>query len=277
MRSTALLALAAALAGCHGASAPPDDPVDLVAAATAAQQPAGQTDVIASAKQVAELFVAEDPTIDPTQTAGRNGDLVAARLTARTAGCAQAMISHTAGDPTVTVDFGMGCTFGPLTVSGQVAATLSKVGSAIQVAFTFTGFQVNQLDLTGTLTASTSDGANFGYSGALTSSSTAWMFTGTIAVDPSGFTIDGMNTTSGESGMIVYTLDQVHHTNGACYADAGKITFMTDAMTVSGKSVTVGEVVTFDAQTPSTGQATLVIGSSSTMVTLPAYGTCPHP
>jgi hypothetical protein len=75
---------------------------------------------------------------------------------------------------------------------------------------------------------------------------------------------------------MTYTATGLHHTFGACYADAGTLSFENTVATKRDASVTVTETLTFASTTPSTGQAQATIDGVTSTVTLPTYGTCPH-
>jgi hypothetical protein len=222
-----------------------------------------------------ELGVHEDPTIDPTKGAGANADAIAAQLTASVTPCANAKITHAPNTTMLAVDFGAGCTLPHVgAVSGSVSVTVST-GAGVTIAFTFDDLTVAGLSVSGTASETTTNGTSYSANVSLTTSSGALTFQGVAAIDAngSGVTLNGKASVQGQN----YTVTNVHHTFGGCYADAGTLQVANKPVTSrSGKATTVNESITFASTTPSTGRASLTIGSQSMTVTLPTYGTCPH-
>jgi hypothetical protein len=228
-----------------------------------------------SAKLVTELFVQEDPTIDVSSTIGQNADAVATQVKTATAGCTSATIAHTAGTPEVTVSFGTSCVINGNTLSGSVSAAVSGGSGTIAVTFTFTSLVVNSVSVNGTAKVTTSNGTTYASALDLTTTKMHMTFTGSLAADVTGkaITMNGSGTylATGSSSTLAFTTAGLHHTIGACYADAGTLSFSKP----SGRA-TVTETITFGSTTPSTGQAQITVGGKTSTTTLPAYGTCPH-
>lgn len=236
-----------------------------------------QPTALASAKAVAGLFVKEDPTIDTAKSAGDNADAIAQELAKSTNTCAQVKITHEAGSVTVSADFGTtGCSIGSVgTVTGKVTVTVGATSGTVKLAFTFENVAVKGFTLNGTFEASTKNGTDYTFHTALTLNDKAFTFDGTMNVDPSAkaVTIDGTGTTSSASAES-YELKGVHHVYESCYADAGSIAITQTTKTKLGKSVSVTETITFNADTPKTGKATLTVGGQTSPITLPSYGAC---
>jgi hypothetical protein len=261
-----------AMVGCGGAAGGVDS-----AAAAADVAPHGTSVmVIGAAKAVSSLFVQEDPTLDPTKSAGQNADAVAMQL--RGSACASANVTHTLGMTTVSVDFGTGCTVNHVgTISGMVSATVSKSSGDVSVALTFTSLTVNGTGLDGSFSVTTTTGTSFTATADLTSTTEHVQFSGTAVLDSAGtgVTLDGTGMSqSGSAAAVSYTAAGVHHTFQTCYADAGTLTVMTISTTKSGKAVAVTDVITFDSNTPTTGQVSVTVNGVPEIATLPAFGTC---
>jgi hypothetical protein len=259
--------------------AAPADDIDLDAESANVAAHGESATSTASAKATTELFVHEDPTLDMTKSAGQNADAVAAQLTTSVAPCANAKVTHTTGNVGVSVTFGTDCTIGGVAYSGTVAATLSGGATGLTVAFTFTNLDVNGTTMNGTASETTTDATTFSSSVDLTIDTTHVTYKGSLALDSNdlGVTLNGSGTyQKGSEPSTNYSASGVHHTFGACYADAGSMSYTTTTIGKSGKSYSVIETITFSSTTPSTGKASATIGSTATTVTLPTYGTCPH-
>jgi hypothetical protein len=271
---------AALLCACGGADpSSADDTVDLSTESSHLETTGASATSAAHAKGVAELFVQEDPTIDPTLSAADN----AARVQAQALGslrtyCPNATV--TLANTTVTVDFGANCTLPSIgTIAGVVSAQVSEPAAhTVQILFTFTGLSVNARTLDGTLSVSTTNGTSYTGAAHLTSQGGTADFPAiTLALDTDGkgVTLSGGGTVSSSSASTQVSFASVHHSFGACYADAGSITLAKTTVTKRGKSVTVTETVTFLATTPATGQVEVQIGTGTpATVQLPAYGRC---
>jgi hypothetical protein len=266
------------LSACSSSSstaADADGGVDVLAETTDTATRADVDTTSTSAKSVTELFVHEDPTIDVSSTIGKNADAVATQVKTATAGCPSATITHTAGTPDVAVSFGASCVINGNTLSGSASAAVSGGSGTITVTFTFTSLVVNSLSLNGTAKVTTSDGTTYASALDLTTTKMHMTFSGTLAADATGkaITMNGSGTyvATGSASTLAFTTAGLHHTIGACYADAGTLSFSKP----SGRA-TVTETITFGPTTPSTGQAQVTIGGKTSTTTLPAYGTCPH-
>jgi len=271
-----------------GDASPPLDEdasdIDVPAAASDTATRGTSTTSLADAKAVSELFVQEDPTINPANTAGQNADAIAAQLTSKLAGdggtCAGGQISHVTGGITVSVAFGTGCSIPSLglTLSGSASATVTKAAGSVNIAFTFTNLDVNGLTLDGAASESTADGTTFTSRIDVTESTHHVVFDGTATLDANaaGVTLTGGGTyQDGIAPSVTYEAASVHHTFGACYADAGTLSFVSTLVSKRDATVSVEETLTFSSTTPSTGQAVVVIDGVSSTETLPTYGSCP--
>lgn len=281
-RFSVVALVAGGLAACGSDSsedsASTDDSVNLSPELTDASERGVSSTDVSSAKLTMEVFVQEDPTLDVSKDTGANADSVAAQATTALAGCASAKVTHASGTATVAVDFGENCTIQGVTFAGQASATIAAGSGQVSVSFTFTSLSVSGHTLSGSATATTSNATTFTTTADLTSGTRHVTFQGSASTDPSGVLINGSGTLqSGSSAALPFTIDAVHRTRGACYADAGSITTTKTATTHSGKSRQVKQVIAFDANTPSTGQVTVTVESVSSKATLPAYGSCPHP
>jgi hypothetical protein len=277
VRASSLLALLL-LSACSSSSSTPADAdagVDVPAETTDTASRADVDTTATSAKSVTELFVQEDPTINVSSTIGQNADAVATQVKTATAGCTSATITHTAGTPDVTVSFGTSCVINGNTLSGSASAAVSGGSGTITVAFTFTSLVVNSVSVNGTAKVTTTNGTTYASALDLTTTKMHMTFNGTLAADASGkaITMNGSGTylATGSTSTLAFTTAGLHHTIGACYADAGTLSFSKP----SGRA-TVTETITFSSTTPSTGQAQVTVGGKTSTTTLPAYGTCPH-
>jgi hypothetical protein len=261
----------AVLMGCSSSGA--STMIDISAEARDAAAQAAAPTLLAGAKGVQALFVQEDPTVDINKTAGQNADKMAAQVMAKVTPCAGAQVTHAAGDAGVTVDFGTGCqVVGTGTLEGHVTTTVTKMGTTVVVNYMFTGVSVNGNSLDGTAIASTSDGMTYASTFDLTSGIKRVTFSGTATIDANGRGV----TLSGTGGQPVsYVLAGVHHVFGACYADAGTMSYRTSE-TVNGHVVAVSKAIVFATTTPASGIVMVTVNSVGSTQMLPPYGTCPH-
>jgi hypothetical protein len=239
---------------------------------------------ISDTKSVRELFVEEDPTIDPTKTAAQNADAIVAQLESVLGGdgggCAGAQITHATGSVVVSVVFGTGCTVSSLglTVAGSTSASVSVGAGTVTVAFNFTNLSVNGRTIDGTASESTSNGSTYLSQVDVTDGSQKITFDGTEVPDSSehGMTLSGTGTyQDGSATALDFTANGVHLTFGACYADAGTLSFQESVRNKRDAAVSVTETITFESATPTTGQAEVTVEGQTTTTTLPAYGSCP--
>lgn len=273
MKNAVLLAVVLAACGGNDSNG---DPVDTDAEVAATAQHGSISGMIGSAKGISSLFVAEDPTLDPSKSAGQNAGAIAARLMSSTGGCGSVM--YVTGQVMVTVNFGAGCSLSPLgTLSGSVSAKVTSM-NGVTVLLTFSNLTVDGQTLNGTLSLATSDGTTFTYRANLNDGSVKALFDGTLALDGAGgVTAAGTGSIDTGATPIDLTITGVHHELGGCYADAGTITESKTVRSLKGNMVTISESIAFSTQTPATGMATITVGTVSKTTTLPSYGNCPHP
>lgn len=280
-RSLSSMTLALLLFTACGGEEDDDLTPDPAEEAPVLSQAAGLSSSAAHAKAVTELFVEEDPTIDPSKDEAANAASVKARAMTAVS-CPGASVSLDQASNTVTVDFGTACLLPNLgTVSGQVSATVSKPAAmTVRVSFYFTNLSVNGRALTGTLVVTTSNGTTYSATANLSSGGkTLVLDSATFTLDSGGkgVTISGTGTVDSGAGAQAVTFNSVHHLFDGCYADSGTIVLSKTVTGRSGKTATVSETITFSSTTPSTGQVQIQIGTTSpATTTLPAYGTCPH-
>jgi hypothetical protein len=267
--------LAVVLAGCGG-NDPNGDPVDTDAEVTATAQHGSIAGIIGSAKGISSLFVAEDPTLDPTKSAGQNTGAIAAQLMSAAGSCGSVM--YVTGQVMVSVNFGAGCSLPPLgNLSGSVTAKVTSM-NGVTVLLTFSNLGVDGQTLNGTLSLATADGTTFTYRANLNDGSVKVLFDGTLALDGAGgVTADGTGSIDTGATPIDLTITGLHHKFGGCYADAGTISESKMVRSLKGNMVMISDAIAFDAQTPSTGMATITVGNLAKTTTLMSYGNCPHP
>jgi hypothetical protein len=266
-----------------GPDADPDD-IDIpVATSDTATRGTAPTS-ISDTKSVRELFVQEDPTIDPTKTAAQNADAIVAQLQSVLGGdgggCAGAQITHATGSVVVSVSFGAGCTVPSLglTVAGSASASVSVAAGTATIAFTFTNLAVNGRTINGTASESTNNGTTYASQINVTDGAQDITFDGTEVPDSSnqGMTLSGTGTyQDGSAAALDFTAAGVHLTFGACYADAGTLSFQQTVRNKRDAAVSVTETITFESTTPTTGQAEVTVEGQTSTTTLPAYGSCP--
>lgn len=215
---------------------------------------------------LADSFFDFDPVLDPTKTAEANAQAVGATITTKLAGCGAVTVSGT----TVTANFGAppGCTLSTgLQVSGAVSLAVTKTGTTLNVALTFTQLVVDGTALAGTASFTTSNGSTFQVTANLTTGAGAAVVNLTVVGQPASFVLDGTTalTEGGRSTTLTFT--QLHAAAGQCYADRGAMGVVKGSLTSS---------VAFNAQTPSTGVVQVTQGRRTFPATLPAYGSCPR-
>lgn len=124
--------------------------------------------VMPSVKGVINLFVEEDPTIEPAKTAKDNTTNIINQITKATQGTCNVVTARGTDDPFFSATFPSGCTLtNGMTISGQVKVEVSKVDGAdgglptVTVKFTFTDLTVNTVVLNGSATISTQDAKTY--------------------------------------------------------------------------------------------------------------------
>jgi hypothetical protein len=287
-----LLALAAcssssagnSAAGNDAGSATDSNDIDIPTETAATATRGTTTTSLEDTKAVSEMFVQEDPTIDPSRTAGANADAITAQVSAMLGedggACASARITHAAGDVTVSVNFASGCTIAALgiTVAGSVSASVSESAGATTISFTFTNLDVNSRTINGTASQSTTNGTTYTSRVNITDGTQHITFTGTESPDSNdkGLTLSGTGTyQDGVTAALSFTATGVHLSFGACYADAGTLTFQENIQNKRDAAVSVTETITFESTTPTNGQAQVTVDGQTSTTSLPTYGSCP--
>lgn len=245
----------AALIACGGASEDPAQ-VDAEAEAVAAASTAAALTATAEVGgPVAERDRARTDVMDAVR------DAYGRRMS-----CAD--IALAAG--VLAVDFGAGCPVHGHTVAGAFSVTYTRTGTA---ATSFT-LMLDDLDVDGVLTDGTvqlsaasgtlaADATLLVTEGAV---ATEHLFAGTMTPDQTGVLLDGSASRDDGAQTRDIALDAVYVVYGDCYPSAGRI-----SLDASGQPTTL---VTFDAQTPVTGEVSVKVGRlPAQTVTLPA---CPR-
>ena len=220
---------------------------------------------------IADELFAFDPTIDPGLTDIQNAQAIQARISASLGpmdggiGCGTA----TRSSATVTVGFAPppGCILASgVKVSGTVAAAVTKSGTTMTILLTFTSLAVNGQELAGTASFVTSSGSAFTVNANLMSGSTTFSATGlTITGGSTSITINGSASTTQAGATTTLSFGAVTWQKGQCYPSSGTLKIQKGLVT---------ETVTFLSTTPTTGQATMMVGPKKVTVKLPAYDTC---
>ena len=206
---------------------------------------------------------------DPDLNNGSSAEDNAATLQSNAGGDGGCATITPSGATSFSVDFGTGCTYGSLTVSGAVTVSVGAEGGegsrVLTVDLVMTALVVNTVDLDGTASFSTENGSTLAVALDLTHSGSTVAADLTVVGVPGSFTMDGSATVTANGASTSLVLTGVHITQGACWADAGSI-----AADMSGATGTL----TFDGNTPSTGQATFSAGRLEACWQLSDYGTC---
>jgi hypothetical protein len=218
-----------------------------------------------TALQISDELFNFDPTIDVTKSSMENA--MAIRATADALGCGTVLLDAAM----VLVDFGAapGCTLKNGTqVSGTASLAVLGQSGTITVSVSFFDVVVNGVDLTGSAEFTTTTGNTFTVTFNLMSKGAKVMGTVMVVGAPGNMTIDGMVTQQKGGGAATSaTFTGVQWKKGDCYPSSG-------ALAISRGRVS--QTATFSATTPSTGKVEVKVGTKTTTVTLPAYGTCPH-
>jgi hypothetical protein len=187
-----------------------------------------------------------DPDLDPGKTADGNASTIRSNLDGTS--CATVKLS---GVAELTADFGAGCSFGGVTVSGTVVVKVTVTGPdsgrTVGVKLTLTSLVVNGWDLAGSASFSSSGGSTLSATLDLTHSGMSVKFDGSVVGSTGSMKIDGALTVNSGAAPLSASLAAVTVARGACWPNGG-------TATISGLGT-----LTFDSQTATTGQAKLVI------------------
>lgn len=265
------------LAACGGSDNPPDAavPVDMAVGdglssdeSTAFDRGVGPGPAVQQLIVLADSFFSFDPTLNPSLDANGNAAAIQSQLVDQlgagdggATACGNIMLSGA----TVTANFGTGCTLkNGVILAGTVTATVSKSGASLSVKLDFSILVVNEKNLGGTATFTTTDGSHFTVNASLTAAGTTVTLTN-VMVSSSGGTIvvSGMVSTGDGAAL---TFNSVSWKPTDCYPSSG---------TLQIKSGVITETVTFDAASAATGDVTVTVGKRTVPRTLPAYGRCP--
>jgi hypothetical protein len=261
MRTWILGALLVACSSSSTGSGASGEATPSAAQTSATADTTNDTNTVAVSLTLADALAKFDPDLRPDGTAADNLTTIKANLATSQGGCAKVTAS---GDSGLSVDFGAGCTFNGVTVSGsltvKVDVTLAPPKS-VAVSLTLTNLVVNGWDIAGTANLSTVNGSTLTAKIDVTHAGKSLSFDGTVVGSPTSMTIDGTLGTA--------TLTAVVIQKGACWPSAGTAT-----TTVSGLSGTL----TFDANTGTTGQASITYqtpagATKPACYALPSYGT----
>jgi hypothetical protein len=215
-----------------------------------------------AAMSAADALFDFDPTIDPTHDAPTNAMAIQNHVQSELGSCGTVMLSGAS----VTVSFGSGCTLtnGDV-ISGSETVAVSASNGTITLALTFTNLVVNGKSISGTASFSTSDGTTFDVTTSLDENGNTHTGMFTVTGSDGTFTISGTANIAGSSTLAL-TFTNVVHTRGECWATSGSVD-ITEGV--------IQETMTFDANTPTTGDVTVTVGKHSSTTELPAYGSCP--
>lgn len=206
-----------------------------------------------------------DPTIDAGATPQANASAIGANIKSALDGCGTVSVSGAS----VTVAFGAppGCTLsGGVSISGTVSVAVSQSSGTTTIALSLTSVVVDGKSLAGTASFATSSGSTFDVTTNLTSGTTTDTAQLTITGASGSFTVSGTAHEMQTGGTSTIVFDDVVVVNGECYATSGSMQIT--------KGI-VSETITFDAQTPTTGIASVTVGKHTVTQALPAYGSCP--
>lgn len=219
-----------------------------------------------------------DPTLDTTRTAAENAEAIERNIRGNlgsldggvpldggATGCGAVALAGS----TLTVSFGAapGCVLrNGARVSGSVSVTVTKALNTLTVALVLSQISVNGKTLDGSASWSTTSNTSFTVDADITSGTRRFQATGFSVSGGAGTaTIGGtLQVTDGAKNYSM-TFTNVTWAKGDCYPNGGTL------RTVKGL---VASTITFNAQTPTTGQVTVTTGRITVSWTLPAYGSC---
>jgi hypothetical protein len=153
-------------------------------------------------------------------------------------------------------------------VSGTASFGVSGQNGTITVTVAFFNLVVDGVDLTGSAEFTTTTGNTFTVVFNLMSKGAKVMGTLMLSGAPGSMTFNGTVTqTKSPGAATTTTFTSVLWKKGDCYPSSGSVAI------TRGR---VSQTATFSTTTPATGKVDLTVGTKTTTVTLPAYGTCPH-
>ncbi|MFO0551524.1 MAG: hypothetical protein U0271_24265 [Polyangiaceae bacterium] len=211
-----------------------------------------------------------DPDLDATGTAQGNADKIRSNVEAG----ATCVTVTSPAQGTVDFDFGAGCTFGAYEVSGALSVVVAIDNTdpnarKITVGLEMTALTINGLTIDGAASFTTSNGFKLDVVLDLETATKRVATQLTVTGAAGSFTIDGTATREEGSDTIALTYDGVKVEKAACWPSDGTVQVDTGA---------VSETLAFDADTATTGQATLTFAAGnkdvSTCYALPDHGEC---
>jgi hypothetical protein len=229
---------------------------------------AGAVGLAESVLGLSDALFAFDPDIDPSTSAAKNASKI--QSNAGAASCAKVTASNATS---FTVDFGSGCTFGGVKVSGELGVGVSLLAPSgarsVVVSLTFTKMVIDAFDVDGTAQFTTSNGFKFGVAFDVTHQGAHDTADLTVVGAKGSFTVAGSFTTVSGSDSTALAFTGVEIAKGACWPRAGSIAIDSD---------TAGVTLGFDADTATTGLASLKfqVGAHevSSCYALPGHGAC---
>ena len=182
------------------------------------------------------------------------------------AGCAQ--VSLAGGR--LTVDYGTGCSVNGKNLAGAYSIYLMWM-QGFGVGIDFASFSVDGRTQNGTMQVGLGRGrveTHIDLDIEQNQELEEVELDGTLLASQTDLNLDGSGRYANSVNEASFVAAGIHATVGACYPDAGSIT-----INLLGYPEAV---VTFDANTPSTGMVTVTVaGVFTTQQPLPAYGNCP--
>lgn len=167
------------------------------------------------------------------------------------------------------VDFGTGCTIQGHTYAGAYTVRVSLLGG-LTVSLDFNNFVVDGVGQDGDLSVGVGQGFVAAHADLTIDDAGAVkqiMLDGELRVAGSDVDFSGSGRYADANIDVSMAATGLHSVIGGCYADAGSVT-----VDAAGYPTAV---VTFDANTPSTGMVTVTVGSIVTQQQLPATARCP--
>lgn len=205
-----------------------------------------------------------DPTVDPNATALANAAAVGDHARGNGAGCTEVTVEGA----TVTVGFGEVCQLANgVIASGSVTIAVAKADATTTLTVTFTDTVVDNHELGGTVTFTTTNGTTFHVvSDSLVSEGKPYAIDMTVTGSAGAMTVSGLVGFGVGVEFTSVNFSQVAYTKGDCYPSGGLF---------SVKKGPTEMLVYFSAETASTGKVTVKKGPVTTTAFLPGYGACP--
>lgn len=207
--------------------------------------------------------------LDPSKTAKENADAVKAALKNSVGNATCLTITAGATEVEFTAVFISSCKIvqAGVNVEGTIKVSVAVAGNNVTATLQLTNVTLDgQGPLNGTASVSYSGSATYSVAINTTTSSAVFNFAGSYALTNKIATINGTGDYTKNAVMYAFTLNNVTWKVGECYPNGGSVEIKINRLT---------ETLAFNAQTPTTGKATLTVGRKSQEVTLLAYGSCP--